>query len=668
VGFLSPWFLAGLAAVGLPIWLHLLRHFKRTPQPFSSLMFFEPHVQSSVRHRRLRYLMLLALRLALLILLALAFANPFVNRSSAAAKRRTLTVIAVDRSFSMRGSGRMERAKGIAHQLVGSLRGRDLAQIAAVDAHLETLTQYESAKGVLDAAINIIQPTDRAGSYGEFARALRVMGQNSGMRLNVHLISDMQQTAMPRSFEDLELGPNAALSLHTVGDAKAPNWALENVVVPAQVSDPKRSRLTAAVAGWQTQAATRKVSLVMNGHTIASQSVNVPANGRAQVEFTGFDVPYGANRGQVKIEPSDDLPEDDSYAFSIERSDPRRVLFLYAANRSRESFYYKSALESSSETGLALEAQPVEQSGDRDYSKFAFVVVGDVGELNSRVAQALCSYVQKGGAALIAIGPSDARAAKAPLSGDPITSEHLVQGAGYVDDQSLALANGGQFQNVQFFQSVHVSVKPSATVLAKFADGSPLLVEERMGEGKVLLFAGMLDNSTNDFPLHASFLPFVVQSGRYLAGMTEAASSVVSGTPVTLRRSAAQISPADVVGPDGRHELPLSESTKALSFELDQSGFYEVQAANGRRSLLAVHADRRESDLTTVPTETLDLWRNTGESAAAAEQKEAGRSQTVPLSLWRWALLLVLIAALMESVFASRYLFAGKAREERQPT
>ena len=102
MGFLSPWFLAGIAAVGIPLWLHLLRQYKRKPQPFSSLMFFERRVQSSVRHRRLKYFALLALRCALLALLALAFANPFVNRTSKSAPRRKLTVIAVDRSFSMR--------------------------------------------------------------------------------------------------------------------------------------------------------------------------------------------------------------------------------------------------------------------------------------------------------------------------------------------------------------------------------------------------------------------------------------------------------------------------------------------------------------------------------------------------------------------------------------
>ena len=81
MGFLAPWFLVGALGVGLPIWLHLLKQHKTTPLPFSSLMFFEKRTQSSIKHRRLKYLLLFALRVALLILLALAFANPFINTS-----------------------------------------------------------------------------------------------------------------------------------------------------------------------------------------------------------------------------------------------------------------------------------------------------------------------------------------------------------------------------------------------------------------------------------------------------------------------------------------------------------------------------------------------------------------------------------------------------------
>jgi len=80
VGFLAPWFLAGLAAVGLPIWLHLLKQHKTTPLPFSSLMFFERRTQSSIKHRRLRYLLLFALRTALVALLAWLWRRRSVER------------------------------------------------------------------------------------------------------------------------------------------------------------------------------------------------------------------------------------------------------------------------------------------------------------------------------------------------------------------------------------------------------------------------------------------------------------------------------------------------------------------------------------------------------------------------------------------------------------
>ncbi|HEX3375850.1 MAG TPA: BatA domain-containing protein, partial [Candidatus Acidoferrales bacterium] len=78
MGFLAPWFLAGMAALAVPFYVHLLRRHTTTPRLFSSLMFFEHRTQSSIKHRRLRYLLLLSLRALLFLLLALAFANPFI--------------------------------------------------------------------------------------------------------------------------------------------------------------------------------------------------------------------------------------------------------------------------------------------------------------------------------------------------------------------------------------------------------------------------------------------------------------------------------------------------------------------------------------------------------------------------------------------------------------
>ena len=87
MGLLAPWFLAGIAALALPFYVHLLRRHTTTPRPFSSLMFFERRTQSSTKHRRLRYWLLFALRTALVALLALAFARPFVNSATVASAR-----------------------------------------------------------------------------------------------------------------------------------------------------------------------------------------------------------------------------------------------------------------------------------------------------------------------------------------------------------------------------------------------------------------------------------------------------------------------------------------------------------------------------------------------------------------------------------------------------
>ncbi len=58
MGFLAPWFLGGLALLGVPVFVHLLRRHVTIPRPVSSLMFFERGIQSSTRHHRLKHLVL----------------------------------------------------------------------------------------------------------------------------------------------------------------------------------------------------------------------------------------------------------------------------------------------------------------------------------------------------------------------------------------------------------------------------------------------------------------------------------------------------------------------------------------------------------------------------------------------------------------------------------
>src|SRR5258707_6498310 len=145
MGFFSPWFLAGIAAVGLPIWLHLLKRHKTDPKMFPSLMFFEHHEQSSVKHRRLDYILLLSLRTLMLLLLALLFANPFINRLTPKGEGKRIVVVAVDRSFSMRttdGAGtRLDRPKPQALDQLAKIPGGTTAPVIGLGGTGQARTQ-----------------------------------------------------------------------------------------------------------------------------------------------------------------------------------------------------------------------------------------------------------------------------------------------------------------------------------------------------------------------------------------------------------------------------------------------------------------------------------------------------------------------------------------------
>ena len=277
MGFFAPWFLAGLAAVGLPVWLHLLKKHRSTPQPFSSLMFFEQHIQSSIKHKRLRYLALFALRTAVLALLAIAFANPYVRRSALPVNRSgEVVMLAVDNSMSMRADGRLERAKQMAKSAISGLRAGQRAQVMAFGSRLEAMSEVTEDHSILAAGIDAIEPSDTRTAYAELARSARSVARSLKLPVAVQLYSDMQQSGMPASFGDLRLSDGVRLETHVV-DKQVPNFTVENVVAPRRVYDNRKSRVLATIAGHGTKKADRTVSLALNNRVIETKPVTVPS-------------------------------------------------------------------------------------------------------------------------------------------------------------------------------------------------------------------------------------------------------------------------------------------------------------------------------------------------------------------------------------------------------
>jgi Aerotolerance regulator N-terminal/von Willebrand factor type A domain len=667
MGLLSPWFVAGIASIGIPIYLHLLRRHTTTPQPFSSLMFFEPRTQSSIRHRRLRYLLLLSLRLALLVLLALAFADPYIKRPAGTMNGDKLLLVVVDNSFSMRAGSRLSDARQQALRVLASRAPSERAQVMTLGSGVRVLTQPIEDPGALRAAVENIEPGDSLGSFGELARAMRSIADSVHTPIELHLISDMQKSNMPASFAEMSLPANISLVLDQVVQDPVPNWTVLTVNAPGQVWDPKRARVEAVIAGYGTPAARRTASLVVNGKTVSSRTVDVPASGRATVEFESLDVPYGFSRCQVKIDSADSFPADDLSLFAVERSDPAKVLFVHEANDSRSPLYYGAALASAADAAFALEPVTVQQAAAIQPLQYAFIVLSDLLSIPPAFENDLLKYVRGGGSVLVAEGTSASHRPRVPVFGSNILeSRDYSRGGerfltvGETDPSHPSMDRAAKWSGVKFYYVVRVDPGDSR-VVAKLTDQTPLLLDKKVGEGRVLLLASGLDNRTNDFPLHPLFVPFVEQTARYLSGTERRSGSRLVDSSLELRTAKEQAISVEVIDPDGRRPLSLKEATSAQSFELTRSGYYELRLANGRHDVIGVNADRRESDLDVIPSEVLSLWRgnrgNQPEQASRAEQE-----QMKPYGLWWYAMLLVFAAAVAESLLASRYL--GKQREE----
>jgi hypothetical protein len=175
----------------------------------------------------------------------------------------------------------------------------------------------------------------------------------------------------------------------------------------------------------------------------------------------------------------------------------------------------------------------------------------------------------------------------------------------------------------------------------------------------VLVFCSTFDDLENDFPIHASFVPFIEQTARYLGRLDAGPSSVQVGSFAELRDSKEKGAAVDVLDPKGERALSLEEATKAQNIQFTMAGFYDIRRPNGRNELVAVNADRHESDLTPVPQDSLSLWQNTAQGATSDPGGTTGDEQK-PVSLWWYVMLAVFLLAVAESLLGNQHLSVDK--------
>jgi hypothetical protein len=160
--------------------------------------------------------------------------------------------------------------------------------------------------------------------------------------------------------------------------------------------------------------------------------------------------------------------------------------------------------------------------------RYAAVALLSTRGLESRGREALAEYVQGGGGALIAFGPQlDPEVASAIFGGTLLmaapepggrTAARLAPGdvRHPVIEPFTGRAAAGL--GLATFRRTGRLEASGCHVLARFSTGDAAIVDCVHGRGRLIAIASDLDNAWNDFPLHASFVPFIQEVVRYLGG------------------------------------------------------------------------------------------------------------------------------------------------------
>jgi hypothetical protein len=519
LSFLYPLFLAGAIAVAIPIALHLFRRRTETVVDFPAVRLLHKAPVEQQRRRRIREWILLALRATALVLLAFAFARPYF-RSTAAAISSPITIVALDTSMSMSAPGQFDAARDAARKAVGDAPSTALVGLVTFADTATVAVPPTSDRGGVLAAIGSTAPGAGGTRYRTaLGRAAEAIAASSG---RIVVITDLQQAG----WETADEGAVPEGIGVDVVEIRPPDT---NLAVTALRREGQA--LVAAVHNFGMRPARVPAQLKVNGRTVGSERVDVAPQSAAEVRFLAALPPRGGV--EVAIEDAAGYQSDNTRYLVLDPAAAVPIVVLTADSpaSSREGLYIERALGVAGDgdafnvramDGRQFSALTAEQFGE----PAALIVLG-TRSLDRKGRETIAAYLKNGGRVLLALGPGidfdtlndtfgmDIGVAReaAPSKGGTVTL--VAVDARHPIFRPFSSASGA-LGDVYVEQYRRLNDQTGRTVLARFSGGVPALVEQPVERGRLLVFASDLDNQWNRFPLNPAFVPFAVESMKYL--------------------------------------------------------------------------------------------------------------------------------------------------------
>jgi hypothetical protein len=678
MSFLTPWFLAGAAAIAGPILFHLIRQSVRERMPFSSLMFLRPTAQRVTRRRKLEDLWLLLLRCLCLLLLAAGFARPFFNRNQAtppAGSEGRQLILLVDTSASMRRAGIWDQARALAGKYLDQAGPGDEVAVYTFDRQPHRLFTFADWSGwTVDQRAALARQRLAAVSPGWLGTQLGLALTDTAekftedslngkpvSRRELVLISDLQEGAkldglqghdwlagMSVTLERVEAKPqsNAGIEIQSAtGDASAARVRVTNA------RDSTREKFQLA---WQTIGGKATAGVPMELYLPPGQTRTFPAPAlpagttTAELQLTGDEVDFDNHSYWAAPEP-----EHLTIAWFGPDGGNNPLAMRYYLQRVFAETSARQVTVISPEFQSAFSPERLNQA--------AFAVIP--GTLAPEATSAVHDWLARGKNALFVLINDQAAASLAALTGLPAMNITEATGDyalfGNIDFAHPLFApfagpRFSDFTHIHFWKHrrLEIPADSKARVLASFDDGSPALVQFQVGQGNLLVLTAGWNPADSQFALSSKFPPLMQSLLDWSVASVPARFQFETGEAIPSPGGAV----VQWTKPDGKQST-LAAGT-AFN-ETDGPGIYTATFGDKRRQF-AVNLPLEESRTAPMSSDELSRLgvplRTPSEIPLAQVQQRQIHLQRTELEnqqkVWRWLIVGVLIVMLGEIILS----------------
>lgn len=644
VFFLYPLYLFGLLAASLPIVIHLLNRRKLKRIRFPAVRFVLLSQKRISRSYRLRHWLLLALRTLAVVFLALLLANPIFQTGAGlfAGGGPVSLVILLDNSLSMTwsadGNG-FKQAKEAARLLISSLHDGDRAVLIPTSATGRETFRLKSEKEVLTKELERIEISDGTANFSAaLSKAYELLNEPAGQK-EIRLITDMGLTGWDQfSISSLkQYDPSIPLkTIRTGKQRQSFNGTIKEIRLGGQgvgVNLPLRIEATLANFGG-SEIKDVLVQLSIDGQNKDQKLTSIPAHGEAAVTFQTHLTRAGSHVGQVMLK-KEGLAGNTTARFGLDAQDKLKVLVIDGDPQTSlvqsETFFLIRALNPAGEQDSSLYLPTViiaDGLNAASLDPYQVVFVCNVSAIPDSFLPKLQNYLRQGGGLFIFGGDRVqmenynlklVQSSPAMLPG-PMREKKLGPEAGGEKIANLDLAHPalqGFIDPILLdsMKSARVwgyarTAAPGKTAVISLANGDPLLVETKVGAGRVMFFATSADRDWSDLPVKTAYLPLIQSLTNYLAGgkrgaidpgITVGATKEFSFPPNYVGKS------LKIVKPDKQEiEVPLAPEKDRVSASFqgnDRAGIYRLslpasgEKQSGTPQLYAVNPPFLESRL-----------------------------------------------------------------------